>query len=245
MRRALAPDREGRWPDVTAYVAALERRARRPGPRGDARPVAAARPGADPARARPDRAACRGSAARAGRAAAEPAARRGRRRGRAGGAGGRRWPPATCRVRPRGRRRHRLRRVRHARGDRARGLGRCGRRRRLDAAERRRPTYAALSVGTAADWSRARVPAEGVFVGICPGTEIPTHVPQHPECAASEEPVSESATGAPSVDRGLHRLPRGGRHRGAGRAGRRQPAAVGAGAQRGPGDRQPGAATGS
>ncbi|MDN4173335.1 serine/threonine-protein kinase [Nocardioides sp. SOB77] len=58
-------------------------------------------------------------------------------------------------------------------------------------------TYPALSVGTAEDWHRPTTAAEGVFVGLLPGTELPTTMPQHPECAEAQEPVTETA-GDPS-----------------------------------------------
>ena len=58
-----------------------------------------------------------------------------------------------------------------------------------------RPTsrgrYAALSAGTAEDWASDDSEAEGVFVGILPGTELPTQVPQHPECRRAESPVTD------------------------------------------------------
>jgi len=43
-------------------------------------------------------------------------------------------------------------------------------------------TYAALSAGTTRDWTRTTSRAQGVFLGVLPGTRLPTHVPQHPEC---------------------------------------------------------------
>jgi hypothetical protein len=53
--------------------------------------------------------------------------------------------------------------------------------------------FAALSVGTRSDWNEPDVSAEGVFVGLLPGTELPTLMPQHPECDHADSPVSESA----------------------------------------------------
>ncbi|MBZ5737970.1 serine/threonine-protein kinase [Nocardioides mangrovi] len=46
----------------------------------------------------------------------------------------------------------------------------------------------ALSVGTSGDWS-TDPDGQGVFVGILPGTELPDHVPGHPECATSQDPI--------------------------------------------------------
>jgi len=53
--------------------------------------------------------------------------------------------------------------------------------------------FAALSVGTRGDWNQPDVPAEGVFVGLFPGTELPTLMPQHPECDHADSPVHENA----------------------------------------------------
>jgi hypothetical protein len=53
--------------------------------------------------------------------------------------------------------------------------------------------FAALSVGTRGDWNRPDVSAEGVFVGLLPGTELPTLMPQHPECDHAASPVGGSA----------------------------------------------------
>jgi eukaryotic-like serine/threonine-protein kinase len=54
--------------------------------------------------------------------------------------------------------------------------------------------YPALSVGTDAGWNDD-LGAQGVFVGILPGTELPARVPGHPECAAAQEPVNGDGTG--------------------------------------------------
>ena len=36
-------------------------------------------------------------------------------------------------------------------------------------------------------------------MGILPATKLPTQVPQHPECDAAEEPISDEADGADTV----------------------------------------------
>jgi eukaryotic-like serine/threonine-protein kinase len=54
--------------------------------------------------------------------------------------------------------------------------------------------FPALSVGTGAHWVEDDR-AEGVFVGILPGTELPERVPQHPEGAAAQEPVDAEIDG--------------------------------------------------
>ena len=45
-----------------------------------------------------------------------------------------------------------------------------------------------LSVGTSADWVSAPE-GRGVFVGILPGTELPERAPGHPECRGRQDPV--------------------------------------------------------
>lgn len=42
--------------------------------------------------------------------------------------------------------------------------------------------FPALSIGTAVNWAEDGADAEGVFVGILPGTRLPEQMPQHPEC---------------------------------------------------------------
>ena len=58
--------------------------------------------------------------------------------------------------------------------------------------------YPALSVGTSADWPDDDR-GEGVFVGLLPGTDLREQVPQHPECASADEPVTGTAAGVDSV----------------------------------------------
>jgi serine/threonine protein kinase len=50
--------------------------------------------------------------------------------------------------------------------------------------------YPALSVGSTESWTAPDDPGEGVFLGILPGTELPALMPEHPECDSAEEPVS-------------------------------------------------------
>jgi eukaryotic-like serine/threonine-protein kinase len=60
--------------------------------------------------------------------------------------------------------------------------------------------YPAVSVGTSDRWTRAGSTAQGVFVGVLPGDELPTPLPQHPECehigsrVGDDGPLGESAT---------------------------------------------------
>ena len=88
--------------------------------------------------------------------------------------------------------------------------------------------FAALSVGTRSDWNRPDVSAEGVFVGVLPGTELPSRAAA-PGVRDTDARQRESRRG---IDhRRAHRLPRR-RDRRAGRPGRRQPVAVGPGPKR-------------
>lgn len=43
----------------------------------------------------------------------------------------------------------------------------------------------ALSVGTGRDWNDPEGTGEGIFVGVLGGTELPEQLPQHPECAVA------------------------------------------------------------
>ena len=53
-------------------------------------------------------------------------------------------------------------------------------------------TYPALSVGTRKGWAAADDAAgQGVFVGLLPGTRLPSEVPQHPRCANAGEPLPD------------------------------------------------------
>ena len=54
--------------------------------------------------------------------------------------------------------------------------------------------YPALSVGDGADWTTQG--GQGVFVGMLPGDELPERLPQHPECEDAEEPVSDALSGS-------------------------------------------------
>lgn len=59
--------------------------------------------------------------------------------------------------------------------------------------------YPALSVGTARDWTTVTSRGQGIFLGILPGTELPTQVPQHPECHRAQSPVDDTSDEGESV----------------------------------------------
>ena len=58
-------------------------------------------------------------------------------------------------------------------------------------------TYPALSVGSSADWETSG--GEGVFVGVLPGNKLPSQVPGHPECGASEDTIDDDRDGDKSM----------------------------------------------
>ncbi|WP_211357052.1 serine/threonine-protein kinase [Nocardioides rubriscoriae] len=66
--------------------------------------------------------------------------------------------------------------------------------------------YAALSAGTSRTWT---TDGDGVFVGLVPGSELPDTVPQHPECERAGQPVRDSADATPSVTVLFSRCPGG------------------------------------
>ena len=53
--------------------------------------------------------------------------------------------------------------------------------------------------GPRKDWASADSEDEGIFVGLLPGTELPTQVPQHPECRRAESAVTDVGDLGPSV----------------------------------------------
>ena len=58
-------------------------------------------------------------------------------------------------------------------------------------------TYPALSVGSSADWETDG--GEGVFVGVLPGSKLPTTVPGHPECGPPEDTIDDERDGDRSM----------------------------------------------
>ncbi|GAB2866152.1 serine/threonine-protein kinase [Nocardioides pacificus] len=55
--------------------------------------------------------------------------------------------------------------------------------------------FPALSVGTSVTWADPESGGQGVFVGLLPGDDLPSMLPQHEECAAASEPVSDQSDG--------------------------------------------------
>ena len=55
--------------------------------------------------------------------------------------------------------------------------------------------FPALAAGASPGWNTDQTPAPGVFVGILEGTKLPTQVPGHPECDGSRGPVLDERGG--------------------------------------------------
>jgi hypothetical protein len=55
--------------------------------------------------------------------------------------------------------------------------------------------YPALWAGSTADWNDVRTPAQGVFVAVLPSTQLPGHLPGHPECDAGPLVVGKDPDG--------------------------------------------------
>ncbi len=75
---------------------------------------------------------------------------------------------------------------------------------RADALEGWRPqnadaVFPALSVGSRSGWNRADATGEGVVVALLPGTERPEKVPQHPECTDAGSAIEDTADGDEST----------------------------------------------
>lgn len=54
---------------------------------------------------------------------------------------------------------------------------------------------AAISAGTGSGWNENVDPGQGVFVGLLPGEALPTTMPQHPECEVTRQPVPDRRNG--------------------------------------------------
>ena len=59
--------------------------------------------------------------------------------------------------------------------------------------------FPVLSLGDEPGWRLADSGGQGVFIGILPGTKLPSQVPQHPECGRAQAPVEDLANGDASV----------------------------------------------
>ena len=175
VRRALAVDRDDRWPTVTAVRRGAGRLPGRLRRRGGAHrtPVAPARPGAHPARCR--------AVAQAGAAARCPTRPRRRRTARrvlgsrcgAGRPGGRRGGRLVHRRAPAVTREVMVEDETGqlevtVPGDWDRAVADSGWQPPVDEGEEE-VSFAALSVGTRSDWNQPDVAAEGVFVGLFAG----------------------------------------------------------------------------
>lgn len=54
---------------------------------------------------------------------------------------------------------------------------------------------ASISAGTSVGWNTNENPGQGVFLGVLQGDELPTTVPQHPECDPPREPENNRRAG--------------------------------------------------
>ena len=59
--------------------------------------------------------------------------------------------------------------------------------------------YAAISTGTTSSWTDTSTAGQGVFAGLLPGDELPSQLPQHPECGRAGARVSDNSTFGPSA----------------------------------------------
>lgn len=55
-------------------------------------------------------------------------------------------------------------------------------------------TYPALSAGSEAGWSEDGSTGHGVFLALMPGTDLPERMPGHPECTTAAPPYSDAGT---------------------------------------------------
>jgi serine/threonine protein kinase len=180
VRRALDPEPDRRWPDVTAYVDALQEAL---GENGHA-PMPAPWLPVDPELTQPG--------SRPSEEPTPPASRRGRRVAAACAAVGALAVGAAVGYAVHGS--ESLATVSDDSGslrvtvpsDWQQAVAREGWRPPND-----RGRYAALSLGTEQGWASESSPREGVFLGILPGDELPTQVPQHPECRRAQSPVND------------------------------------------------------
>ncbi len=61
-----------------------------------------------------------------------------------------------------------------------------------------REDFPALSAGTSTGWAGSDR-GQGVFVGLLAGTDLPSQVPQHPECTDAQDPVTSTSDSVDSV----------------------------------------------
>jgi serine/threonine protein kinase len=55
--------------------------------------------------------------------------------------------------------------------------------------------YPALWAGSTADWNDVSASARGVFLAVLPSTQLPGHLPRHPECDAADQVVGKDPQG--------------------------------------------------
>ena len=208
VRRALDPDRDGRWPDITTYVDALDEslglraagsmpepwvpldpNLTQPGPRPTALPADESLPGPRPPRRRPRKVVIAVGAgvlvvalgAAAGYVANRQAADPVEEVSDTTGALSVRVPSSWT---------EETRTVEWTPPD-------------------QDEQFASLSAGTTADWNDAEGDGEGVFIGVLAGEDLPEQLPGHPGCDSVDEPypderegdamLTQVATGCPGV----------------------------------------------
>jgi hypothetical protein len=197
--RGLAPDREDRWPDVAAFVAALGT-ALEAGAGQRAAPASGAWLPVDPQLTQPGAAPTPRPPSRALSAPTPPG--RGRRRALAGLAGLAVLAAGSVAGYLMERQTGREATLSDAEGNLSVTVP--GQWDRAAADDGWTPpgsegSYPALSVGTSRDWTRTDAAGQGVFLGILPGTELPSQAPGHPECEDAQQPVDDVVDGSASV----------------------------------------------
>ena len=55
--------------------------------------------------------------------------------------------------------------------------------------------YPALWAGSTVDWNDVSTSAQGVFLAVLPSTQLPGHLPRHPECDAADQVVGKDPQG--------------------------------------------------
>jgi serine/threonine protein kinase len=62
-----------------------------------------------------------------------------------------------------------------------------------------RKSYPALWAGSKTDWNDVSVAGEGIFAAVLPSTQLPGHLPKHPDCDAGDQVVGKDPQGSDQV----------------------------------------------